>query len=93
MRTPINRRTEAVVMTARERAGDRGNARYAKKRILVVDDDPSVRGMLARVLVGESYLVWSAGNGAEALEIAAGVPIDLVLLDLNMPIKSRMGHP
>ena len=88
MSTPINRRTEAVVMTARERAGDGGNARYARKRILVVDDDPSVRGMLARVLVGESYLVWSAGNGAEALEIAAGVPIDLVLLDLNMPVKS-----
>ena len=88
MSTPINRRTEAVVIAARERAGDGGNARYAKKRILVVDDDPSVRGMLARVLVGESYLVWSAGNGAEALEIAAGVPIDLVLLDLNMPVKN-----
>ncbi len=88
MRTPINRRTEAVVLSARERAGDGGNAEYARKRILVVDDDPSVRGMLARVLVGESYLVWSAGNGAEALEIAAGVQIDLVLLDLNMPVKS-----
>src|SRR2546428_13696378 len=88
MSTPMNRRTEAVGMPAREDAGDGGNVQCTKKRILVVDDDPSVRGMLARVLVGESYLVWSAGNGAEALEIAAGVPIDLVLLDLNMPVKS-----
>jgi CheY-like chemotaxis protein len=42
-----------------------------KNRILVVDDDTSVRQMLTRVLVGEGYLVWAAADGTTALEIAA----------------------
>lgn len=64
------------------------NPQPARNRILVVDDDPSVREMLTRVLVGEGYLVWTAGDGAAALELAAVKKIDLVLLDLNMPGKS-----
>ena len=56
-----------------------------KKTILLVDDDPSVREMVGRVLVGEGYLVLPAANGPEALRIAASTNIDLVLLDLNMP--------
>jgi len=88
MSAPQNRQTGAVGIPAREDAAKGSTVRCANKRILVVDDDPSVREMLGRVLVGESYLVWSAGNGVEALEIAASIQIDLVLLDLNMPIKS-----
>ncbi len=60
----------------------------AEKRILVVDDDSSVREMLARVLIGEGYLVCAAADGMAALEIAAATKVDLVLLDLNMPGKS-----
>jgi CheY-like chemotaxis protein len=59
-------------------------ARPATSRILVVDDDASVREMLTRVLIGEGYLVWSAAEGAHALEIAGSQKIDLVLLDLNL---------
>jgi len=59
-----------------------------KKQILVVDDDTSVREMLGRVLAGEGYLARAAANGAEALAIAAGDQLDLVLLDLNLPGKS-----
>lgn len=60
----------------------------AHKRILVVDDDPSVREMLGRVLNSEGYGVLPAKDGQEALEIAASAEVDLVLLDLNMPGKS-----
>jgi CheY-like chemotaxis protein len=60
----------------------------AESRILVVDDDLSVREMLARVLSGEGYLVSAAADGASALEIATATKVDLVLLDLNMPGKS-----
>jgi len=61
----------------------------AKKfRLLVVDDDSSVREMLARVLAGEGYLVWAAADGTAALEIAAAAKVDLVLRDLNLPGKS-----
>jgi DNA-binding response OmpR family regulator len=56
-----------------------------QKTILLVDDDPSVREMIGRVLVAEGYRVRSASTGMEAVEIAAAEPIDLVLLDLNMP--------
>jgi DNA-binding response OmpR family regulator len=62
-----------------------GEAKPGKKRILLVDDDGSVREMIGRVLAAEGYLVLSASNGAEALGIAAANRIDLVLLDLNMP--------
>src|SRR5216117_1689385 len=61
---------------------------HLKNRILVVDDDPSVREMLTRVLVGEDYLVLPAASGPEALKIASATQIDLVLLDLNMPGQS-----
>src|SRR5437867_11130864 len=58
------------------------------KRILIVDDDQSVREMLSRVLEGEGYHTVRAADGAEALDIVAVMPIDLVLLDLNLPGKS-----
>lgn len=59
----------------------------AQHTILVVDDDPSVCEMIGRVLSNEGYLVLRAANGAEALGIAAANRVDLVLLDLNMPVK------
>jgi DNA-binding response OmpR family regulator len=58
------------------------------KRILVVDDDPTVRDSLNDVLVSEGYFVIPAGNGQQALNIAANARVDLVLLDLNMPIMN-----
>jgi len=58
------------------------------KRILLVDDDASVRDALHDVLVTEGYFVITAGNGSQALDLANKVPIDLVLLDLNMPVKN-----
>jgi DNA-binding response OmpR family regulator len=65
------------------RPGTRADA----KTILLVDDDPSVREMIGRVLTGEGYFVFAAANGAEALGIASANHIDLALLDLNMPGK------
>lgn len=60
----------------------------AGHRILVVDDDASVREMLARVLAGEGYAVSTAADGAVALEMAVATDFDLALLDLNLPGKS-----
>ena len=55
-----------------------------QKEILVVDNDPSIRTMLKRVLAEEGYSVRSAANGAAALQVAHAVPPDLVLLDLKL---------
>jgi CheY-like chemotaxis protein len=57
----------------------------AAKRILIVDDDPSIRYMLSRVLRDEGYEALSAASGLEGLNIAAAPEVDLVLLDLKMP--------
>lgn len=54
--------------------------------VLLVDDDHSVRQSLGRVFESEGYSVLAATNGQEALAILAQTPVDLVLLDLNMPV-------
>jgi two-component system, sensor histidine kinase len=56
-----------------------------KSKILLADDDTSVREMLGRVLESEHYDVVYARTGREtAAKFIANLP-DLVLLDLNMP--------
>ena len=64
-----------------------GNSRTGK-RILLVDDDPTVRDSLNDVLVSEGYFVIPAENGQQALDFVARLSVDLVLLDLNMPVKN-----
>jgi DNA-binding response OmpR family regulator len=54
-------------------------------RVLLVDDDKSVRESLTEVLVCEGYLVEQAANGEEALRCLDLKRVDIVLLDLNMP--------
>ena len=58
------------------------------KRILLVDDDSTVRDSLNDVLRSEGYLVIPAENGQQALDLANKSSVDLVLLDLNMPVKN-----
>lgn len=55
------------------------------KRILIADDDVSVRSGLTAVLELEGFLVDEARNGIEAVTRAIERSPDLVLLDLNMP--------
>jgi DNA-binding NtrC family response regulator len=55
-----------------------------KPTILVVDDEAGVRESL-EVILEDDYQVVSAGSGKEALEVLRRTPIDLVLLDVNMP--------
>jgi DNA-binding response OmpR family regulator len=57
------------------------------KRLLVIDDDQSVREMLVRVLHSDGYFAWPAADGKQAQAIMATTPIDLVLLDLGLPGK------
>ena len=56
-----------------------------ERRILVVDDDPSIQGFLAEALADEGYGVRTAANGREALAVLRAWRPDLILLDLMMP--------
>jgi DNA-binding response OmpR family regulator len=61
---------------------------YSARRILLADDDSTVRDSLSEVLVMEGYVAVPASDGQQALELAASAPFDLVVLDLNMPVKN-----
>src|SRR5437868_9021186 len=53
--------------------------------VLIVDDDPRIRELLASVLAGEGYASEAAADGLAAVARLARGGIDLVLLDLMMP--------
>jgi two-component system response regulator MprA len=55
------------------------------ERVLVVEDDASVRRMLERSLAAEGFEVRSASDGGAALAMAEGSAPDLVVLDVAMP--------
>ena len=54
-------------------------------RVLVVDDEPAVRGALERALRLEGYDVELAQDGLDALRVFAVSAPDLILLDVLMP--------
>jgi two-component system KDP operon response regulator KdpE len=54
-------------------------------RILIADDDPQILRALKVTLRARGYEIFTAGDGAEALEMAAQHHPDLVMLDLGMP--------
>jgi two-component system, OmpR family, KDP operon response regulator KdpE len=57
----------------------------SKGRILVVDDEHSIRRAVGRALTARSYDVQLATDGEEALSMVAAFQPDLVVLDLNLP--------
>lgn len=58
------------------------------KRILIVDDDAQIRTSLRKALRAEGYEVILAADGQESIDKFSGSKIDLLLLDLNLPVKS-----
>ena len=56
-----------------------------RRRILVVEDDRTLRTALAFNLTREGYEVLTAVDGEQALHRARGAPLDLILLDVMLP--------
>ncbi|MFQ6099778.1 MAG: response regulator [Anaerolineae bacterium] len=54
-------------------------------RILYIEDDPSNRLLVRRILEAEDYSVLEATDGLAGLEMAAQMQPDLILLDINLP--------
>jgi two-component system OmpR family response regulator len=57
-------------------------------RVLVVDDDDSIRGTLAEAFELEGYQVVCAANGAEALDSVRQGPPHAIVLDLMMSVMN-----
>jgi CheY-like chemotaxis protein len=57
------------------------------RKVLIVDDDPDARDMMAMMLEGEGFEPSTAANGRVALDrLASGFHPDVILLDLMMPV-------
>ena len=56
-------------------------------KVLLVEDNELNRDMLSRRLVRASYEVLTAADGAQALDIIRAEHPDVVLLDMNLPVK------
>jgi two-component system response regulator MprA len=54
-------------------------------RLLVVDDDPSIRSVLGRSLPYEGFDVTSAADGLAALEVLREQAVDCLILDIGLP--------
>lgn len=56
------------------------------KRVLIVDDSPTMRQMVSFTLREANFDVLEAENGQDALNKVQGQKFDLILTDLNMPV-------
>src|SRR3989339_1108209 len=59
-----------------------------EERILVVDDDQSIRELAKKILSKEGFSVEHANNGSEAVSLLRKSRFDLVITDLSMPVMS-----
>lgn len=61
------------------------------KKILIVDDQPEIRELVAVTLRIGDYMIWQAVSGDQALVLARAEHPDLILLDVMMPNSSMDG--
>ena len=59
-------------------------------KVLVVEDEPQMAGFVSRGLGDEGYVVEVAGDGEEALALVAKRQPDLIVLDLQLPVKDGL---
>ena len=81
----IPRQTPADHQPGDDRRDDAGSNRH-QFRLLVVDDEPAILELAARILTRAGFEVTKANSGSVALRLlAADTDLDLVLTDLAMP--------
>lgn len=60
------------------------------KKILIIDDEPSIRNLIITLLTREGYQVLEAQNGEEAIEVYHKDNPDLIITDIVMPGKEGL---
>ena len=61
---------------------------WSKKKICIVDDDPNLREIYLMKFNQEGFEVFLATNGEEGLQVIREKKPDIILLDLQMPVKN-----
>lgn len=59
-----------------------------RTRVLVADDEPTIRDILRRLLLHEGFCVLEARDGVEALSAARNCDAQVIVMDINMPRMS-----
>lgn len=65
-----------------------GHSRHA---VLIVDDDAGLLRLLSIILRSADYQVCTAQNGSDALDVAGQQRVDVIVLDLRMPVMDGPG--
>ncbi len=79
---------DKIMSPCEETAGDKGahvSAKSAPQRILVVDDELSLRQVYCKLLIRSGYSVDTAKDGAEGWKMLQAASFDLLITDNNMP--------
>ena len=74
-----------MTLSARPSEFPAARTREQPPKVLVVDDEPTLRRSLARLLLSRGMEVLTADDGARAIECLAKEPVDVALIDLIMP--------
>lgn len=73
-------------------AGRSSPRQHTPPRILIIDDDQSMRVMLRKIMAEEGYEVMEATNGQEGLQVFESYHPDLVLTDALMPVMDGLQY-
>jgi PAS domain S-box-containing protein len=76
-KVPVDPDAPAVVRTAA--------AAPSGRRVLIIDDEPDIAGLLETILADASYKIKTASDGNEALQILSHETFDAILSDMRMP--------
>jgi CheY-like chemotaxis protein len=72
-------------MALRETDNQSPHVKRVRRRVLIAEDDESMRKLVVHELEGDGYAVTEARNGREALDAARAGDFDLMIIDLVMP--------
>ena len=82
-------RSKALAETAQYTAKIAGYEGY-QRTVLLVDDDPIVRGLFSDLLIPIGFRVLEAQNGEKCLQLVEQTNVDFILLDINMPLMNGL---
>jgi DNA-binding NtrC family response regulator len=59
-------------------------------KVLIIDDEPELRNLIKRLLELEDFLILTAGNAAEGIEVLKNNDVDIVVCDVKLPDKNGL---